>query len=258
MSFRAPLRPLLRATTPSTRRHASSSTAAPAFQASRAVLLAATLGASAFAAGILTIKSIHPGTGPVDSSPLHPPSHAAHEAALISGEERLRANALYQALCADPEWVEQDGHASKSKLLSETYWGHRKITVNRRFLDREGRRAKSLLSIGTALCGHPNVVHGGVLATVLDEALGRLAVEQFPKGTSAVTAKLEVKYRRPTRARDEWFNREGLVLVEAEVVEKGERKVLVRGGVRDLEGNLLVESEALFVVPKGWQPKYLH
>ncbi|KAA8894223.1 HotDog domain-containing protein [Sphaerosporella brunnea] len=272
MPLFSPLRPLLRTAAPSTRRNASAaaaflagSAAYRAFYTSRIAVLATTLGASAFTAGMLAVKSIHPGTGPVDTGPLHRSGHPEDEAALSAGAEMLRANTLYRQLAADPEWQEEledvphtlPAERRRTRLMSGTYWGHRKITVNRRFTSKDGKRSKSLLSIGTALCGHPNVVHGGVLATVLDEALGRLAISQFPRGKHAVTARLEVKYRAPTRARDGWFNRHGLVVVTTDVVEMAERKVKVRGDVRDLDGKLLVESEALFVVPKGWQPRPL-
>jgi hypothetical protein len=86
----------------------------------------------------------------------------------------------------------------RTKLVSGTLWGHRKISANKVFFDASGRESVSLLLLGTALGGHPNVIHGGVLATMLDEALGRLALRHAP---SVVTARLEIDYKAPTRVK---------------------------------------------------------
>ena len=42
--------------------------------------------------------------------------------------------------------------------------------------------------------GYEGIVHGGILATVLDEVMARLVWE---KAGPAATAKLEVRYKRP-------------------------------------------------------------
>jgi acyl-coenzyme A thioesterase PaaI-like protein len=44
--------------------------------------------------------------------------------------------------------------------------------------------------------GWAGVVHGGLLATALDETMARLLWE---KGINAITGRLEVRYRRPVR-----------------------------------------------------------
>lgn len=41
------------------------------------------------------------------------------------------------------------------------------------FTSRDKREAVFVLHVGGGLCGHEGIVHGGVLATVLDEAMGR-------------------------------------------------------------------------------------
>lgn len=61
--------------------------------------------------------------------------------------------------------------------------------------------------------GWEQVVHGGVLAAVLDEAM---AYVLFFGGYQGVTARLEVRYRKPARAGDE-------LVVEARAVREGRR-----------------------------------
>ncbi len=42
--------------------------------------------------------------------------------------------------------------------------------------------------------GFVDIIHGGIISTVLDEAMVKLA---FELGINAVTAKMEIKFRRP-------------------------------------------------------------
>lgn len=101
--------------------------------------------------------------------------------------------------------------------------------------------------IGRGLCGWPGVVHGGMLATVFDEAMGRMAVRNGgevntkEKGGAGVmvTKSLEVRYKRPTAA-DQW------VMVRTKLAKKtdegGRRRVTVEGILSDMEGKRLVEA----------------
>jgi len=264
MTFRPPLFRALSARA-APRRHTSTvapPTAAP-LRPLRVLLAATSIGLVTFTLGATSLKSVLPGTGPIDGSPLHPHDSPFNTSALASGASVLQRNATYRRLLASEDWTLIPDiaetlplHVRAAKLMSGTLRGHRKITANVRFVHKDGLRAVSLLRIGNALCGHPNVVHGGVLATVADEAMGRLAIAQFPDG-GGVTARLEVNYRAPARAVDGVFIREGVVVLEAEVVEGGERKAKVRGVLKDAEGKTLVNTEGLFVVPKNWKPRPL-
>lgn len=218
-----------------------------------------------FASGVVAIKSILPGLGPIDIGPLH--LHGSEEdlASTMATAAEISKHPSYRALADSPDWTELPDHylalspeARRTKLTSGTLWGHRKMSANKTFLHVSGKETRTVLALGTALCGHPNVIHGGVLATVLDEALGRLAIRQFGEGRQGVTAKLVVNYRAPAHAVDSMFNPDGVVVLTAKVVEVvANRKSLVRGEIRDKDGKLLVESEALFVVPRGWTPRPL-
>ncbi|KAF4216882.1 hypothetical protein CNMCM6457_004753 [Aspergillus fumigatiaffinis] len=74
--------------------------------------------------------------------------------------------------------------------------------------------------------GHPSTAHGGVVATLLDEAMS-LAVAMHapssgdhPRG-AIYTAQLDVRYKKPLRV-------PGLVVVRAKVVARVGRKYWVR------------------------------
>ncbi|KAJ7869011.1 HotDog domain-containing protein [Mycena leptocephala] len=96
--------------------------------------------------------------------------------------------------------------------------------------------------LGRGLCGHDGIVHGGLLATLLDEALARNAFTNLPEKVG-VTATLTLKYRAPTRA-------DQFVVLKTQLVEVKGRKATVSGRVEDLQGNLLVEATALFIQPR--------
>ena len=62
-------------------------------------------------------------------------------------------------------------------------------------LRREGERVIGEITLGPAHGGAPGLVHGGVVATLLDEVLGHAAIST---GVSVVTATLNVRYHAPT------------------------------------------------------------
>jgi acyl-coenzyme A thioesterase PaaI-like protein len=62
-------------------------------------------------------------------------------------------------------------------------------------LRREGERVVGDITLGPAHGGAPGLVHGGVVATLLDEVLGHAAIST---GVSVVTATLNVRYHAPT------------------------------------------------------------
>jgi len=256
-------RPSLRSVSlrlPQTQRYASTyASASPtygAFWRARLALTTASVALTSYYLGSLGVKLLIPEMGPIDTDGLEPAGSPVDTASLLASDAVIKQSPLYRSLSADPNWVEQEDVYShlppstrRTKLVSGTLWGHRKISANKVFFDASGRESVSLLLLGTALGGHPNVIHGGVLATMLDEALGRLALRHAP---SVVTARLEIDYKAPTRVKR---GESALVVVKGSVAEVQERKVKVKGEIRDSKGKLLVQSEALFVVPRGWKPR---
>ena len=102
-----------------------------------------------------------------------------------------------------------------------------------------------MVYLGSGLEGWPTVVHGGAIATVLDESLGRVAVRHFPARTG-VTANLEINYRAPVYSGN-FYTFQSQIDQERST----ERKAYVTGEIRDPFGRLCAQASALFVVPKG-------
>lgn len=109
-------------------------------------------------------------------------------------------------------------------------------------------RLTQIAYLGPSLCGHPGIVHGGLLATLLDEGLARACFPALPNKVG-VTASLKIDYRAPCPAGT-------YVVLKAETTKVEGRKAWVKGWIEQLTedgeaGTKLVEAEALFIEPKG-------
>jgi len=89
--------------------------------------------------------------------------------------------------------------------------------------------------------GFPGVTHGGIAATAMDEAMGWA---MYAAGAWAMTAKIEVKYRKAIPLGEE-------LVVTAGVVRDRGRVLEAVAEIRSLAGDRLAEAKALFVrLPK--------
>ena len=103
--------------------------------------------------------------------------------------------------------------------------------------DEELRKVIGVFRLEERYQGAPGIAHGGIVALVLDEALGK--VSKFC-GATAVTAELNVEYLRPVRIGEQ-------LRVEA-VNERVEGKHLYHSGeIRDSMGRLLARAKGRFV-----------
>jgi len=104
--------------------------------------------------------------------------------------------------------------------------------------DPERRRIVGRLRLGAEYQGGPGFIHGGIIATVLDEAMGK--VSRF-SDVRAVTAELTVEYLKPVRVDQE-------IRVEAFESQREGRHLFHQGEIRDTEGELLARGRGRFVV----------
>lgn len=104
-------------------------------------------------------------------------------------------------------------------------------------LQIEGERVRAAVRFGRAHEGAPGFVHGGAVATALDDTIGTLLmVLRRP----AVTARLEVDYRRPL-----FIDRDYVVHAWIERLEG--RKLHLVGRIDDARGETAAEAAALFL-----------
>jgi acyl-coenzyme A thioesterase PaaI-like protein len=87
--------------------------------------------------------------------------------------------------------------------------------------------------------GYPGVVHGGIIATMLDEVTSRTIFRGDPP-RFVVTAKLSMRYRKPVPV-------ETPLRLIGRVVEDRGRVITVAGEIQGPDGAILAEAEAVLV-----------
>ncbi|KAF1823126.1 uncharacterized protein K489DRAFT_380526 [Dissoconium aciculare CBS 342.82] len=121
----------------------------------------------------------------------------------------------------------------------------------------------TVFTLGSAMNGHPHILHGGMLATLLDESMGvyvstnekrerfaRTGDEQDRAGKGQApkfTAELKVTYLKPLRT-------PGTVVVAVRLVRKEGRKEWMVAEARQLQGEsvvLVARGEGLFIEARG-------
>ena len=105
-------------------------------------------------------------------------------------------------------------------------------------LNFDARRTYGKFVLGPNYAGGAGFAHGGIIAVVLDEAMGKISKLTEER---AVTAELSIEYKRPVPVDRE-------IVVEGwQEEEKGRNRFRV-GEIRDAEGNLLARGKGRFVV----------
>lgn len=103
----------------------------------------------------------------------------------------------------------------------------------------EEGRAVMDFTVTPEYCGFENVLHGGILSTIADEAM---AYAIMYRGLRAVTAKISVSFKNPALA--------GSTIRSEGRVERMEgRKIKASAVTRSLsDGRVISEAEGIFVI----------
>lgn len=107
---------------------------------------------------------------------------------------------------------------------------------------RDESESLIFVHVGRGLCGHEGIVHGGLLATLLDEGMGRTAINNLP-GKIGFTASLSLNYRAPTKA-------DQFIVLNTKLAALKGRKVWVDGIVQDTNGTVLADAKTMWIQPK--------
>lgn len=110
-----------------------------------------------------------------------------------------------------------------------------------------GLRLKFLLAAdGTVVCtttiasafqGHPGFLHGGIIATLLDETMSKSV---RAKGLAAMTRHMEIEYHRPVPSQT-------AIRMQGRVTRSEGRKHWAEAHIFDSDGKLLAGAKGLFV-----------
>lgn len=203
--------------------------------------------------GISAARTItHPVTDAETLSLFTPPTDEVAEI-----EKRIFSHPLTRSLLQDEKYIASRPHLKipealrAQNLTGGTLLGPDKIAVPPlQFTTADGSTFVSLQYLGPALCGHPGIVHGGLLATLLDEGTARCCFPALPNKV-AVTASLKVDYKAPCLAGQ-------IVVLRAETTKVEGRKAWVKGRLESLvdeskgeKAVVFTEAEALFIEPRG-------
>ena len=85
-------------------------------------------------------------------------------------------------------------------------------------------------------------VHGGVMATLLDSALGCAVQSMLPAGTSYTTLELKVNYLRPVTERT------GTIYAEGKIIHVGGRIATAEGRLTDAAGKLYAHATTTCII----------
>lgn len=97
--------------------------------------------------------------------------------------------------------------------------------------------ARAHVTLAREFGGWTSIAHGGIAATLLDEAMAHAAVAA---GVRAVTARIEVRFRKPVPI-------ETPLVAEGIVKNRRGRVLEIEGTLSGVDGTLYAQSHARFV-----------
>jgi acyl-coenzyme A thioesterase PaaI-like protein len=178
-------------------------------------------------------------------------------------DEKIKTCALAKELRADPRFTESrpvmkiPAAMREHNLTDGLLQGPGMIVVSLYHWNEEGGKSMvSIFYLGIDLSGYPGIIHGGMLATMLDEGLASCAYPAMPNKTG-VTANLQINYRKPVQAGQ-------FLVLRAQTTKIEGRKGWAEGWIESLEVpegetlEKLVEASALFVEPKHAKVSVVH
>jgi uncharacterized protein (TIGR00369 family) len=117
------------------------------------------------------------------------------------------------------------------------------------YQDPAARHVLAHLAVPARFQSYPGIVHGGVVATLLDEVAGRASLLEG-SDFLLVTVTLEIRYRHPTPI-------ETPLTVVGWMTQPGRQRARAHGEVRLADGTVTAEADLVLVRPppavlSGW------
>ena len=169
-------------------------------------------------------------------------------------DEFIKNHPVSVELRSSPQFSESRPHMKipesyrSHNLTGGTLLGTDKVVVPPYiWVEAGGKSLVSISYLGAALCGHPGIIHGGMLATILDEGLARCCFGALPNKI-AMTANLNINYKAPAKAGQ-------FVVLRAKTTKVEGRKAWVEGHIETLVAPgekpvVLAEASGLFIEPR--------
>lgn len=170
-------------------------------------------------------------------------------------QQELSSSPLYERM-NPPLRMLEDSHAVGQMLrpdMIEQYEIYKRLDSAATSLNDPNASANivtAMLKFGDSLDGHPGVVHGGILALVLDDIFG-FSYEAIGV-PMAVTANLNLDYRAPLPAGSN-------VLIQVQLDRRDNRKLFFKAEITSLNGDIVyTEATCLYIIPRSvWESMQL-
>ncbi len=107
-------------------------------------------------------------------------------------------------------------------------------------IDREKKTIKTTFTALPAFQGYDGIVHGGIISTLLDEAMAKLS---FELGYDTVTATLEVRFKKPAPILEP-------LEVYGEIIEVNHRMVKAKASIKKNDGTVLATGSSTLLRQK--------
>jgi len=91
------------------------------------------------------------------------------------------------------------------------------------------------------LCGIDGIVHGGILALLLDEVAEWTVIACL--GQFGMTRDISIQYFQPVRTNTE-------IIVESQIISHDDKNAVQRSTIRSADGTLVAESRSEWILPR--------
>lgn len=98
----------------------------------------------------------------------------------------------------------------------------------------------SITSIPEKFCGFEGLVHGGIIATLLDEIAAWTIIIHLLK--MGITQEVKIKYLKPVKTNTP-------IILEGTIVSQNKEKAIIKSFIKDKENNYLAECESKWFLP---------
>jgi len=133
------------------------------------------------------------------------------------------------------------GHTPRSFPIKKNFCfacGQDNLKGMRLKFAQEGNRFVCRFKLGKRYTGPPGYCHGGIIATILDDAMGKLCKL---RQVIAVTSKMTVEYVKPVPLHKP-------LRVESHELSKRGRRLTHKAEILSEEGRVLARSKGVFII----------
>lgn len=100
-------------------------------------------------------------------------------------------------------------------------------------------------TFGRGLNAHPDLLHGGIIANILDSTMGNVIGQELRSTGTMFTVGLNITYKKPVTT-------PGTILARAHITKiDGPRKVWVCGSIEDGTGGVHATAEGIWLRAKA-------